>query len=121
MAEKVIRVDDLDGSEGADVVRREFSVVDRTFSIDLSDDNDKRLRELLDGLADYIEHATEVKQAGRARKRSDATSRLANGHTNTDVRAWAKDNDIEVSARGSIDSEVYDLYHDAFPDSKPEE
>ncbi len=48
MAEKVIRVDDIDGSEGDDVVKRDFEVLDRTFTIDLSDDNYKRLNEMLD-------------------------------------------------------------------------
>src|SRR5690606_3034313 len=61
MAEKVIRVDDIDGSEGDDVVKRDFEVLGRTFTIDLSEDNYKRLNETLDALAPFIENVAEVK------------------------------------------------------------
>ncbi|WP_455577964.1 Lsr2 dimerization domain-containing protein [Actinomadura luteofluorescens] len=86
MAEKVIRVDDMDGSEGADVAKRDFEVLDRTFTIDLNDDNYKRLNEMLDALAPFIENAAEVKRPGRAaspaprRSRATRTAMSGRGH-----------------------------------------
>lgn len=120
MAEKVIRVDDLDGSESADVEKRDFELLGTTYTIDLSEANDKRLRELLEGLAPYLGAAREVKQASRGRRAADKTTRLANGHTNTDVRNWATEQSIEVNARGAIPAGVYEQYYEAHPDAKPE-
>jgi hypothetical protein len=117
MAEKVIRVDDIDGSEGDDVVKRDFEVLGRTFTIDLSDDNYKRLNEMLDALAPFIENAAEVKPAGKGRKSRTAKIK---GYTNGDVREWALRQDIEVSERGKISDEVYAAFIEAHPDAKPD-
>ncbi|MBE1535424.1 histone-like nucleoid-structuring protein Lsr2 [Actinomadura algeriensis] len=117
MAEKVIRVDDMDGSEGSDVDKRDFEVLGRTFTIDLSDDNYKRLNELLDGLAPFIENAAEVKAAGKGRKSRTAKIK---GYTNADVRSWALREGVEVSERGKISDEVYAAFIEAHPDAKPD-
>lgn len=117
MAEKVIRVDDIDGSEGVDVAKRDFEVLGRTFTIDLSDDNYKRLNEMLDALAPFIENAAEVKPAGKGRKSRAAKIK---GYTNGDVREWALRQDIEVSERGKISDEVYAAFIEAHPDAKPD-
>ncbi|TYB44807.1 MULTISPECIES: histone-like nucleoid-structuring protein Lsr2 [Actinomadura] len=117
MAEKVIRVDDIDGAEGGDVAKRDFQVLGRTFTIDLSDDNFSRLNGTLDALAPFIENAVEVKPAGKGRKSPAAKIK---GYTNGDVRAWALRSDIEVSERGKISDEVYAAFIEAHPDAKPE-
>ncbi|RKS74365.1 Lsr2 protein [Actinomadura pelletieri DSM 43383] len=117
MAEKVIRVDDIDGSEGADVAKRDFEVLDRTFTIDLSDDNFKRLNEMLDALEPFIQNAAEVKPARKGRKSGAAKIK---GYTNGDVRAWALRSNIEVSERGKISDEVYAAFIKAHPDAKPD-
>lgn len=118
MAEKVIRVDDLDGTEGGDVAKRDFEVLGRTFTIDLSDDNDKRLNELLTELAPFIDRAVEVKPAGKGRKTSRAAK--IKDYTNADVREWAMQADVEVSERGKISDEVYAAFIEAHPDAKPD-
>jgi hypothetical protein len=121
VATKVITVDDVDGYDGEDVAKREFEVGDRKFTLDLGDGNFKRLGELLDSLAPYLEKASEVKQAGRARKSgTDGGTRLR-GYTNTDVRAWAGQEGVEVSARGKIADEVYEKFIAAHPDAQPED
>ncbi|GAA0211516.1 Lsr2 family protein [Actinomadura nitritigenes] len=117
MAEKVIRVDDIDGSEGDDVTKRDFEVLGRTFTIDLSEDNYKRLNEMLDALAPFIENAAEVKPAGKGRKPRVAKIK---GYTNGDVREWALREGVEVSERGKISDEVYAAFIDAHPDAKPD-
>jgi hypothetical protein len=118
MAEKVIRVDDIDGSEGSDVAKRDFGVLDRTFTIDLGDENDKRLREALETLEVFLAKAVEVKAAGKGRK--SAPPARVKGYTNGDVREWAKSTGVEVSERGKISDEVYAAFIEAHPDARPD-
>jgi hypothetical protein len=117
MAEKVILVDDIDGTEDSDVAKRDFDVLGRTFTIDLSGANDKRLRDALTTVEEFVEKAREVKAAGRGRKTAGAAK--IKGYTNSDVRAWARENDVEVSARGVIADEVYAAFIQAHPDAAP--
>lgn len=121
MATKVITVDDIDGYDGEDVARRDFELGGKSFTLDLGDGNYKKLQEALDALAPFLEKATEVKRAGRARKSAqDAAPRLK-GYTNSDVRQWAIDEGVEVSARGKISDEVYEGFLAAHPDARPED
>lgn len=120
MATKVITVDDIDGYDGDDVAKRQFEIGNTTFTIDLGDGNFKRLQELLDALTPYLEKASEVKQAGRVRKSSTDGGTRLQGYTNTDVRAWAGREGVEVSARGKVADEVYEKFIAAHPDARPE-
>jgi nucleoid-associated protein Lsr2 len=121
VATKVITVDDIDGYDGDDVAKRQFEVGNATFTIDLGEGNFKRLQELLDGLAPYLEKASEVKQAGRTRKSATDSGPRLQGYTNTDVRAWAGREGVEVSVRGKIADEVYEKFLAAHPDARPED
>jgi hypothetical protein len=118
VAQKVINVDDIDGYDGDDVAKRDFEVGGAKYTIDLGDANFKKLQEALEALAPFVEHAVEVKQAGRARRSTaDSTPRLQ-GYTNGDVRDWARDEGIEVSTRGKIADEVYERFIAAHPDAR---
>ncbi|WP_018656421.1 histone-like nucleoid-structuring protein Lsr2 [Actinomadura flavalba] len=117
MAEKVIRVDDIDGSEGTDVAKRDFGVLERTFTIDLSDENYKRLSATLETLELYIAKAVPVKPAGKGRKGGAAAK--VKGYTNGEVREWAKAAGVEVSERGKISDEVYAAFIETHPDAAP--
>jgi hypothetical protein len=118
MAEKVILVDDIDGTEDSDVAKRDFDILGRRFTIDLSDANDKRLRDALDTIETFVAKAREVKAAGRGRKA--ASPARIKGYTNSDVREWARENDVEVSAKGVIADEVYAAFIEAHPDAAPD-
>lgn len=119
MGTRVIMVDDLDGYEGEDVAKRDFEVGGTTYTIDLGETNFTRLQDLLTSLAAFVETATEVKQAGRARKSTaDSPARIV-GYTNSDVRQWAGDQGIDISVRGKIADEVYDQFITAHPDAAP--
>ncbi|MCD0449807.1 Lsr2 family protein [Actinocorallia sp. API 0066] len=120
MATKTIVVDDIDGYDGEDVTRREFELGGSKYAIDLGDANYKHLTDLLASLAPFVERAAEVKQAGRSRRSSADTAPRLQGYTNTDVRAWAVAQGVEVSARGKIADEVYDAFVVAHPDARPE-
>ncbi len=120
MATKVIMVDDMDGYVGDDVAKRDFELGGTTYTIDLGDANFKLLGECLDALQPFVDKATEVKQAGRARKAAtDSTPRLR-GYSNTDVRRWATEQGVEVSVRGKIADEVYEAFVAAHPDANPD-
>jgi hypothetical protein len=120
VATKVVLVDDFDGHDGEDVVKRDFEVADATFTIDLGDENYKRLEEALEVVTSYLEKATRVRQAGRARKAPETARRLQ-GYSNSDVREWARQEGIEISSRGKIGDEVYDQFIAAHPDARPED
>lgn len=116
MAQKVILVDDLDHSEGDDVARREFPLLNRTFAIDLSEANQRRLTEALAFIEKVLEHSREVKQPSRSRRAADTSPRLR-GYTLTDVRTWAREQGLQVPARGKVPDEIIDRFIAAHPDA----
>lgn len=104
---KVIRIDDLDGTqldEGQGETVR-FSLDGTAYELDLSDANAAAMREAFDR---YTQAARKVGSANRAarvtgrRSSSDVDPRA--------VRAWASSNGVEVSARGRIPASVIDAY-----------
>lgn len=120
MATRVITVDDFDGHDGEDVAKRDFEIAESTFTIDLGDENFKKLQEAIEVLMPYLEKAKRVKQAGRARRPADVAPRLR-GYSNSDVREWARQEGIEVSSRGKIGDEVYEKFIEAHPDANPDD
>lgn len=86
-----------------------FSLDGTDFEIDLSADNQARLR---DKLTRFVENATPVR-APRARGRN--TGRVSrppasNPEQTQAIRAWAAANGYEVSARGRISRAVQDAF-----------
>lgn len=112
MARKTLvqMIDDVDGSvikdgQGETI---EFGIDGNQYRIDL---NLKHANELHEQLAFWIEHAEKV-SGRRARKSSAAAP--ARGKTDLqDIRAWARENGHEVSARGRISQEVQAAYEAA--------
>lgn len=100
MAQKIVYVDDIDGTEDAE--SQTFSVNSDVWEIDLSDDNAQKLHA---ALAPFIEHARKVgksttpKRASRAKGASKA------------IREWAVANGHEVPSRGRIPQTVVDAYN----------
>jgi nucleoid-associated protein Lsr2 len=121
VATRVIMVDDFDGHDGEDVAKRDFEVGDATYTIDLSDENFKKLQEAVEVLRPYLEKATRVKQAGRARRATADTGPRLRGYSNSDVREWARQEGVEVSTRGKIGDEVYEKFIAAHPDANPDD
>ncbi|MGI5485502.1 Lsr2 dimerization domain-containing protein [Microtetraspora malaysiensis] len=113
----MILVDDLDHSEGEDVARREFPLLNRTFAIDLSDANQERLGEALAFIETVLENSREVKQASRSKKAAADLSPRLRGYTATDVREWAREQSIEVPVRGKVPDEIIEQFIVAHPDA----
>ncbi len=96
--------DDLDGGPADETVR--FGFEGTGYEIDLSAKNARAFREKL---APFIEHA---RKAGRGPARR--TARTSAGRQRSgEVRAWAQDHGIAVSARGRIPASVLEQYQAA--------
>ena len=102
MATKVMTrlVDDVDGGEAAETVA--FALDGAQYEIDLSKTNAEVLRKAVGA---YAAHARKV--GGRAKKPS------FNEVDSGAVRAWARSNHIELSARGRIPKDVIERYRAA--------
>jgi len=92
--------DDLDG--GPADVTMQFAIGGVDYEIDLSQQNAARFRSQL---APFIEHG---RRAGPRRPRTVRTA--ASRQRSREVRAWARDQGIELSGRGRIPANVAAQY-----------
>jgi nucleoid-associated protein Lsr2 len=112
MAQKVTVAleDDLDGGPADETVR--FGVDGTEYEIDLSTKNAWAFRTQL---APFLEHARTPGRGPARRTGRTAAGRQRSG----EVRAWAKDHGLAVSARGRIPASVVELYQAAAKDAEP--
>lgn len=99
MAQKVVMVDDLEGTEGARTIR--FGVDGNQYEIDLNEKNQARLNKALEK---FLSVARPVHRVQKTQRKAGPSYRPA------DVRAWAAENGVEVSDRGRVPQEVVDRY-----------
>ena len=106
MAQKVTVAleDDLDGGPADETVRFGFGGTD--YEIDLSAKNARAFRKKL---APFIEHARKASRGSARRTARTSAGRQRSG----EVRAWAKDHGLAVSARGRIPASVIEQYQAA--------
>ncbi len=102
---QVIHTDDIDGSEAAETIA--FSLEGISYSIDLSADNAKKLR---NAFAPYIAAGERDRSAT---SRRGTSRRKSTGTAATDIRAWAASQGMQVSARGRVSAEVREAYERA--------
>lgn len=108
MAQKttVLLVDDIDGGAADETVP--FSLDGVSYEIDLSADNAARLRDLL---GPYVGAGRRL--GGRARTRARRGGSGA-GTDSAAVRAWAREQGLQISDRGRIPADIvaqYDAAH----------
>src|SRR3954469_22734801 len=103
---RVVLSDDIEGSEGAETVSFSYNGVD--YELDLSAKNVKKFH---DNLQFYADHGRRV--GGRARRSSDGSKTTRVRSDNATIRAWAKANGVDVSARGRISSSVREQFEAA--------
>ena len=107
-------IDDLDGSDAAGTVT--FSLDNRAYEIDLSDENTDKLHE---ALAPFIEHARKAggRSGGRGRTRGQAAVTDPPARSNREetraIREWARQNGHQLSDRGRIPKSVIEAYQAA--------
>jgi hypothetical protein len=93
-------IDDLDGGDAEGTVR--FGLDGVEYEIDLSNAHAKELR---DTLARYIQAGRRIAGASSRRARRERNAG-ADRPGSTEVRAWAREQGIEVKDRGRIPAEV---------------
>ena len=101
---QVLFEDDLDGSEAEGTVR--FGLDGADYEIDLNTMHAADLRKVFEP---YVAVARKVTLGKPARKITKVT---VIGPSNTEVRAWAKGQGIEVNDRGRIPLEVIQRFKD---------
>lgn len=110
MAQKVVvsLVDDLDGGSADETVA--FGLDGKAYEIDLSSANAGKLR---DSLAEFVAAGRKSGSGGRGRRASGTGSpRATSGREQSRaIRDWARDQGMDVSARGRISAEVIEAYH----------
>ena len=104
MARKIqtLLIDDLDGGEAAGTVR--FGLDGTNYEIDLSAAHGDELRR---ALGQYVAHARRTGGPARSAARS---SRGGDTADTAKVRAWAKDQGIEIKDRGRVPASVVEQY-----------
>src|SRR3954451_22951698 len=113
MAQKVMLIDDLDGSEGAETIT--YSINGQEYEIDLSDKNAEKFRSTMKG---YIDASRPVERRQATTLASGRSSRRqSSGGSGRDdipqIRAWAESQGMQVNARGRIKKEIIDAYDEA--------
>ena len=110
MAQRIVLIDDLDGSEASTTLT--YAVDGQEYEIDLSEKNAEKFRTTLEP---FIENSRPAKRrpalptAGgrRTRRRSDRPS----GRDDLPlIRAWADSKGLGVSSRSRIKKEIIDQY-----------
>ncbi|MEY9911861.1 hypothetical protein ABIA35_008118 [Catenulispora sp. MAP12-49] len=101
--------DDLDGSKDATTVK--FSLDGKQYEIDLNGKNEKQLRAALEK---YVAAATPVRAsasaivAGRVKSKGTLLRR-----DTKHIRAWLRDQGVEISDRGRISTDLMQRYESA--------
>jgi hypothetical protein len=108
MAQKIqtLFIDDIDGSDAEGTVR--FALDGTDYEIDLNAQHTGALRDVL---AVYVAHAR--KAGGTARRAGRGTGRKASTIDNTTVRAWARDQGIDIKERGRVPATIVARYREA--------
>ncbi|MET8164675.1 Lsr2 family protein [Streptomyces sp. NPDC005329] len=108
MAQKtiVLLTDDLTGGEADETLV--FGVDGKSFEIDLTGKNAKKLR---DALAPYIEAGR--KTGGKAVGRARGAAAKGSGEDTAAIREWAKKNGYEINDRGRVPATIREAYSKA--------
>ena len=110
MAQRLILIDDLDESEGAETIT--YTVNGQDYEIDLSEENSQRF---YDVLGPYIEKSRRVqRQAAPTPRRGDRRRSSGSGRDDIQqIRAWAQSQGMGVSERGRVKKDIIDAYDQA--------
>jgi hypothetical protein len=96
--------DDLDGAEGARTVS--FSLEAWTYEVDLTPEHAAELRKSLEPWITAGRRVTKDAQPGGKAAKTQGTAESETAK----VRAWAREEGLEVSDRGRIPAEVREAY-----------
>jgi hypothetical protein len=100
---QILYVDDIDGSEAEGTVR--FGLDGTEYEIDL---NKNHSAQFTKAIRPYIDAARKVSSSRRPARGSRPAR-----HNQSDVRAWARSQDLKISDRGRIPADVLARYESA--------
>jgi hypothetical protein len=104
---QVLLVDDLDGGEADETVT--FALDGKTYEIDLTTANADKLRGLLEP---YVKGGRRT--GGRASGgRGKARAASGGSQDTAQIRAWAKEQGMEVNDRGRVPANIREAYEKA--------
>jgi hypothetical protein len=108
MAQKIqtLFIDDIDGGEAEGTIR--FALDGTAYEIDL---NSKHSEELRSALGKYVSHARKI--GGTTRRSSTSTGRRASTVDTVAVRAWAREQGIDIKERGRVPANIVEQYRAA--------
>ena len=110
----VTLVDDLDGSEAVETIN--FSLDGKSYEIDLSRSNAKRLRGALRPFAEHARSSRRTRALGRratSSKNGQGKTKKTGAFDPAEVRAWAKAHRVKVAPRGRIAADVVERWQAA--------
>ena len=110
MAQRLMLIDDLDESEGAETIT--YTVNGQDYEIDLSEENATRF---YDVLGPYIEKSRHVqRRPAPTPRRGDRRRSSGSGRDDIpQIREWAESQGLDVSARGRVRRYIIDAYDQA--------
>jgi hypothetical protein len=110
MAQKILTlfIDDIDGDEAEGTVK--FALDGNEYEIDLSA---KHSEELRSALGKYVTHARKVNVKGTRQGAARGASRRSSSFDTIAVRAWARENGIDIKERGRVPAGVVARYQAA--------
>ena len=105
MAQEIVTtyVDDFTGEEADEIKTHSFSLNGVNYEIDLTPDSYDQLAEALTPFTKAARKTGRSKGSSKARTESD-------GPNAQDIRAWAKENNYEVSPRGRVPAPIREAY-----------
>ncbi|WP_405914845.1 Lsr2 family protein [Streptomyces sp. NBC_00728] len=106
MAQKIVTVytDDLTGAESNEVQTHTFSLDGVHYEIDLVSDNYDKLFEALEP---FIAGGRKV---GRTKREGRSRNQASDGLSAEELRAWARENDLQVNERGRVPASIREAY-----------
>lgn len=115
MAVKITRTDDIDGTDGAEVI--EFSLRKEFFEIDLGEANVAKLEKALEPFKSKARTKRSTTSAASKPKKSSPPAMNAD-HMNA-VRAWGRQQGKKVADKGRVPKDVIDAFEEAHATPAP--
>ena len=115
MAKITQLVDDIDGSSD-DVETKKFEFQGVAYEVDLSDKNRAALDEALEAYESAVKDLRPFVLAGHEVKRPKPAKKSSSSAPYLDqIRAWAREQGMEVSDKGRIPIHIREAYDEAHP------
>lgn len=115
MAMREVYVDDLSGKEGDDIKPRKFSLGNRRYVIDLSDENFAQMKD------DFEKYFKAGRADTAATSNASTPKRSTPSYDRAELLEWAHKNGVKVPERGRVSNKVIEQFKAATAKSSKSE